>query len=452
MRCSVSAYLLGAAMLFGPSLGGAQTTSLTLTPAEMQFTAFGALQGGQPARALALAEALLVRAPDDPIALRIAGQAALKAGQSDVAVRHGRTLYQTTDNPEVRFFAARLVALAHAQQESFTRSQIWLRRARQAAPDATTANAVAQDYAILRQRNPLGFNFNFSVQPSSNINNGSSEDTFDVSLFGTVFPLPLPTSLQNLSGYKLTGSARLRYRLAETPTSFTTATFGLATSHVMLSRESRQRVPDFETSSLTLWRISTGVDHTWAVGAANQPATVSFNQAYTFYDGEVFASEMQLGLARRWRTGERATVSGTVSISQTHYRDSGFSANLWAVGVDWQRVLENGDQFGLSGDVGRSYSDAQRYANSWQTIGASYDFGRVADRFDVAVSGDYTWRAFGSVRADELAQLSMSVGVPDLELYGFTPVVTLDASQNKSTSTRNQTEAIALDLSFRSSF
>jgi hypothetical protein len=48
--------------------------------------------------------------------------------------------------------------------------------------------------------------------------------------------------------------------------------------------------------------------------------------------------------------------------------------------------------------------------------------------------------------------LTIAVGLPDLELYGFTPVMTFDARQNQSTSTANQTEAIALDLSFRSSF
>jgi hypothetical protein len=188
------------------------------------------------------------------------------------------------------------------------------------------------------------------------------------------------------------------------------------------------------------------------VGVASQPATVSFNQAFTIYDGEVFASELQLALARRWRVSERDVVSGTLSVGQTHYRKSGFSANLWSVGVDWRRVLENGDQIVLSGDVGRSYSDAERYANSWQTIGASYDFGTVADRFDLAISGDHTWRAFGSARTDERSVLTIAVGLPDLELYGFTPVMTFDARQNQSTSIANQTEAIAVDLSLRSSF
>ena len=452
MRRLVCAYLVTAAMLLGPSIAVAQTTSMTLTPAEMQFTAFGALEGGQPARALALAEALLVRAADDAIALRIAGQAALEIGQSDVAIRHGRTLFQTTDDADVRFFAARLVALAHAQTDNYTRSQIWLRRARQASPDAATGDAIAQDYAVMRQRNPLNINLEFGVQPSSNVNNGSSEDVFDFVVFGTVIALPLPPSLQDLSGYELTGSARFSYRLGQTPNSFTAVSFGLETSQVILSPQSRQKVPDFDTSRLTFWRISTGLDHTWAVGVASQPATVSFNQAFTIYDGEVFASELQLALARRWRVSERDVVSGTLSVGQTHYRKSGFSANLWSVGVDWRRVLENGDQIVLSGDVGRSYSDAERYANSWQTIGASYDFGTVADRFDLAISGDHTWRAFGSARTDERSVLTIAVGLPDLELYGFTPVMTFDARQNQSTSSANQTEAIAADLSFRSSF
>jgi len=66
--------------------------SITLTPADMRATAFADLRGGNAARALALSEALLMRDARDPVALRIGSQAALQMGQSDVALRHARTL------------------------------------------------------------------------------------------------------------------------------------------------------------------------------------------------------------------------------------------------------------------------------------------------------------------------------------------------------------------------
>lgn len=459
MRHVAFRVLIALLALVGPSVGMAQINgTTTLSPNEIRLTAVGALRDSQPARALALSEALLVRNPEDLLALRVGAQAALEIGESDVAVRHGEALYYLTDDPQIRFFSARLVALAESQQEHFTKAQIWLRRARQSAPDSEAANAVAADYAAVRQRNPLSLSFEFGIRPSSNVNGGSSEDTFEVNTLWGILILPLNDAFQNLSGYNLSANAQMRYRLHETPTSFTTATFGLQTQQVWLSTNSRARAPDFDTDTLSTWRASTGIEHTWAVGPNNQPMNVAFNYAATLLDGDLYATELQLGLTRRWAVGDRASLRADVSLGQTDYRTTGFSADLWSAGVDWRRVLNNGQTLGLSAEVGRAQSDAARYAYTWQTVGASYNFGVVNERFDVGIAAQYRWRTYGSrsnnlvTREDAHAQLSVSVGLPDFEIYGFQPVVTLDVQKNQSTASVYRTEAVSLDVSFRSSF
>lgn len=442
-----------------PTLVSAQLLSTTtVSPAEMQATAVQALRVGQSARALALSEALLIRDENDPLALRIAGQAALAIGRSDVAVRYGTRLYRNSDDPIVRFDAARLVALGHAQQDNLTQAQLWLRRARQAAPTDQDAAAIANDYNILRQRNPWSFYADFGISPSSNINNGSSGSTFDIDLLGSVLTLPLPQSAQELSGYEISASARGTYRLSDGARHRTLATFGVqSTSHV-LSSESRDAAPDFDVSNLNYWQLNSGIDHAWAVGDDNLPASVSLDYAITFVDGDLFASNLQLGMGRRWRAGEDAIVTGTVNLGHTDYRAADVTSTLWATSLDWQYSLPNSDIVEVSGNVGASISDASRYDYTFQGIGVRYDFGRVAERFDISLSAQYDWRTYGSrsagtvTREDETANLSLSVGVPDLELYGFHPILTGVMEHTSSTSQRFSTEELSVDLSFRSSF
>ncbi len=445
--------------LIGPSFGAAQSIgTITLTPAEMQATAVASLRSGNAPRALAMSEALLLRDPTDALALETGARAALRMERSDVALERARTLYRTAPAAETRFVAARIAALAHAQQDQLTVAQIWLRRARQNAPTQTAADEIAADYRIVRQQNPVSYNFDFGISPSSNINNGSSEDTFSINLFGQTISLPFPEELKELSGYEITAAARLTYRLHDSPTSLTRASLGVETSQFFLSRESRERVPDFDASRLDAWYLNTGLDHIWAVGANNQPATVSLNYGLTWANDEIYASNVQLGLGRRWSVGEDAIIAANVALQRTLYRQTDLTADILSASMVYVQPLANGHSLSLKANAGRSRADAARYDYTFQSLGAGYDFGRIADTFDLFLNADYNWRNYGSVsnnavtRADETLELGVSVGLPGFEVYGFEPVVSLLSERANSTSARFQTQTVSLDLNFRSSF
>ncbi len=442
-------------MLFGPSLGVAQTTSLTLTPAEMQFTAFGALEGGQPARALALAEALLVRAAEDPIALRIAGQAALEIEQSEVAIRHGRTLYQTADDDEMRFLAARLVALAHAQQENYTRSQIWLRRARQVAPDGAKANGIAHDYATLRQRNPLNFNFDFGLQPSSNINNGSSESTFD--LFGRT--MLLPPSAQRLSGYQFSADAKIAYTVNEDANSRTVVSMTGQALRYWLSEDAKATAPNFDVGILAYDHAILGVRHDWRTSDEGQPFTAAFKYGISQIGGDFYARDIEFGLSTQWFLSDQTRVVSGVRLGQVTYAGTGDTSESWAVDLGWTRALDGGDAVSVQASVGQTQSDdAVRLNSDRKNIGVTYNFGSVANAFDISVGLGAQWRSFEPSlaapdgRADLRTNVTLDVGLPLVELYGFSPVAALEAYQTDSNVSRFQSEGLSVDISVRSNF
>ena len=80
---------------------------------------------------------------DDTAALILRAEAAIALGDFLGATRFARAAYYAQTRGVQKFAAARLVALAHSQLKQDSRAQVWLRRARQYAPNAQTARSVA---------------------------------------------------------------------------------------------------------------------------------------------------------------------------------------------------------------------------------------------------------------------------------------------------------------------
>ena len=125
------------------------------------------LQSGQAAAAKAIAEGLLSANPQDVIALILLSQAERNLGNFQTARQAGQAAwaYATTDDD--RFVAATVTAQAFSSEEKYTRAQFWLRRASNFAPNDAMVETLARDYSTLQRVNPLQFNLQFGVAPSS---------------------------------------------------------------------------------------------------------------------------------------------------------------------------------------------------------------------------------------------------------------------------------------------
>ena len=207
-----------ACLLAGPVPLAAQ---VNLTADQLRGFAAELVAEGDAPRALAVTEALLNRNPQDVGALILRAQAALALGESGLALDAASTAYDAAKDDGTRYIAARLAARAHAEQRQDTRAQIWLRRARQYAPDARSAEDVAEDYRFLRDRNPWSTQLRFGVSPTNNVNNGSSSETVLLfSPFG-VARGTLNAEARALSGLAINAGATTSYRLAESRTAIT---------------------------------------------------------------------------------------------------------------------------------------------------------------------------------------------------------------------------------------
>lgn len=188
-----------------------------------------ALNDGDAVRAAQLADVILTIKPDDLDGLVLRARAALAMGDVVTAKALAKRAFRITNDGALKFSTARLAAIAHAEAGEDSRAQLWLRRARQFAPDPARAEQVAQEFQLLANRNPWTTNLQFSVTPSSNVNGGSSEDTLFspgiAQLFGNGIT-NLSVDARDLAGLEIVGGFQSSYRLSAQQTSATFLNFG----------------------------------------------------------------------------------------------------------------------------------------------------------------------------------------------------------------------------------
>ena len=484
-RSAVAGACLAAAFVCGAGEATAQvplTSSVNqatgLTSDDMRILAQQLLDSGRPSDAGQVLNALLSRDPDDVTALIMGAQAALSQNQPAAAVDLAARGYATAQDRTSRYVAARLAALAHAALQQDTRAQLWLRRARQYAPDQANADSVAQDYASLRDRNPLSFQLEFGASPSNNINNGSRSDTVSIGPFVSV----LSESAKPLSGIRFNASGTLRYRLDETETSQTSLEFDFSTTTYALSQTSRdalQRDIDGAAGDASdLPRAGSDFAYT--------ESSVSLTHREIFRQGsKPTSAALQLG--RSWYGGDPYQIFAAASASQTFalgasqqlrvdafYRynfdnqpvetdrfgvpiENDDVSNL-GVGIGYARVMDGGNV--ASVDLTRRFSmsdNAENDFTSWR-VGAGLDLGRPVMDVRFGFGAQIEARDFGQsiyttgLRRDHIVTGQVTAVFDDLEYYGFTPAVTLSAGRTYSKAERFDTDFANVGVDLRSAF
>lgn len=454
-RPRLSAVALFFVALLGAASAAAQSDGpRRLTPGDMRLTAATSLDEGRAARALALAEALMLRDPDDPVALHIAARGALQVGRADKTLRYAKRLFRESRTDGERFVAARMAALALASEEKFTRAQIWLRRARQLAPDDRARAAVGRDYRILRARNPLRFQFDVGVSPSSNINNGSSEDGFE--FLGV--PVGFTPDARALAGVEVSFSGRVEYKLHQTQRHLTSLSASGSLSRYALSPESAETAPDFDTAELDRSRVDVDLKHQWATSGQDAPAHVALGLAFTRHGGAAYARELSLSGGRSWQLSDAALVHADLDLARTTYLQSDTTSRAWDAALRWSRDLDDGRRLHLFTGAGETLSDSVSLRSERRHVGVGYDLGRVADRVDVAMGVSHVWRDYAPSlltpegRHDRQVRASVTLGMPMVEVYGFQPQTQFEFRDTASNAARYETQSISVDFGFRSAF
>tara|TARA_R110000850_G_scaffold32535_13_gene89681 strand:+ start:1427 stop:2875 length:1449 start_codon:yes stop_codon:yes gene_type:complete len=356
LKLFVVGLILGAAFVsVAPDVHAesAPSAPIHLSVEQMRLAAELNLRNGRIDTALLFADALLKRDPKDVTALLIRAHALRIKMEYNASQEAARTVWRAADSDHHKYTAAMLMAQALSSDNKRTRAQLWLRRAAQVAPTPAHKNRVAQDFRYLQRRNPWQTNLSFTVQPSSNINNGSARDTSSL-LYQILGPLTggsevvLGASSKALSGLETGVDVQTRYRFHQTERTAHDLRMALSYSTYQLSASAKRDLAEDDAD-----RIARG----------EAPANV---------EGSDFAY-------------------GTVQI-----------------GYGFKKLREDRrGEFRLTADIGQSFYGGVRYNSYLRTnIGQSY-YLTPKSKFDVGLSSDIR----NGQRSADQEQLSLTAGL-----------------------------------------
>ncbi|MEL6571597.1 MAG: surface lipoprotein assembly modifier [Pseudomonadota bacterium] len=430
---------------------------MSLTPDQVRALAATTLQAGNPSGAAAAADALLRRFPDDPSTLLIRTEAAILLGDFANAKRFGRQAFWNADNDLQRFNAARLTALGHARLTEDNLAMLWLRAARQYAPSDAAGEAVARDFQAVRQRNPLTVNLRFGVTPSTNINGGSEND--QSALFGITDSLGNPIlfnlseDAQALSGWEYSASVNLRYRVRTDDSSATFLDFGLSGRTYTLTEgafdRARESDPDIKGSDFSDATLSFGVTHRFVLSPDANVTEVGLSYARGFQKDDNERHFVTASINHAFDIGENDRLRLSSFFQRQERLENGDEAQVFDVAATYRTRVDGVGFFSVG--IGARDNMAEDPAEDYESrrINAGFSLENPFQGVNFGFSLSYEERDFDNVpliagpRHDEITSFGVRAVFPDIEFFGFQPVVTFDRTQQVSNSDifdRNFTE------------
>ncbi|MDP2082874.1 MAG: surface lipoprotein assembly modifier [Pseudotabrizicola sp.] len=454
VRGIIGAAAVALAALTVPISGGLFAQSVTLTPANMERAAFVLLRQGRGQQALALAEALLTQFPTSSTALLLKSQAERDLGRYAEATRSARLSWKHSATDQERYGSALAAAQGLASGGKPLPAQLWLRRAMDVAPNPVARQIAEQDFLYVRSRSRLSMHLDLSVQPSSNVNNGTSSDT----LWFLGLPFTLSGDARALSGVQSSLAGQFRWRLTESETAKTDLRFGLQQQLVTLSKSAKVQAPEAKGSDYALSGVEIGVERSWRPTPQGE-AVAGLSYGRNWFGGDPMSRYLRADLAYRhdlsadWRVfgalawedqsrddaALRSAKVGTLSLGLTHRLDNSDSLRF---------AIQLRDSQSASSDIDHDAVEARLdWSRNKPFLTAQWSIGLTAEKRDYDRS---RYRAGG--REDQSFGAELSVRLNEMDYMGFVPVLTLGARKTRSDVSLYDSTRKGVGLSIRSKF
>lgn len=431
---------LGVAVLTAAPVAFAQTSDkVELTPAQMIETAKLSVRAGELDQAIALADALLVRDPHDIDAHLVRGHALRAQHAYGPARSAARAAWRNGKTDLERYNAALLMAQALSSDEKRTRAQFWLRRAVEYAPSPGHARRATRDFKYVRQRNPWQTYLSFTLAPNSNINNGSSRDTYfaDFPGFGTA-EQPIAAQQRALSGLELGAQIQTRYRFHQTERQAHDLRLGVSYRSFILSDNSKSDVPDARGSDYAYGTASVGYGFRQLRDDRRGEFSATIDMGQTFYAGSRYAAFVVGSADQTYLLNKRSKLSfGARAKAENGQRVS--DNETFSLSIGYDRALQNGNGLHLGFTVTEQTSANATLEYRQVRIRGGYVLGRKMMganlRFGVGVKlRDYdTFLLSFDGRRDLEVSFDLTATFTDMAYYGFTPQVGISAAKTDST-------------------
>lgn len=429
--------------------------NFTLNVEESRVYGIQALTANRPDVAQAVALGLLQRDPADVQALLMLSAAQTAQGQGDQAAITGKRALANAKTPIERFSANRMIAAAKARSGKYTQAELWLRRALQAAPNEQFRATVQRDFNQVKRKNPLKLDLIFSVNPSSNINNGARNE---IAWFFER-PFVLSTSAQALSGIEYTAGARASYRIRQTSTTATDLGLMLYSKTYSLSARSKRLAPAASASDYSF-----------------RAAEVSARQLTLRNQGQTMLS-YGVTLGQNWYGGNPLNRYVRFDISQKHSVSPTFS-NRFALSAEYETRIgvQNYDLtiFSSSGAFNFRINDSDKLSLRLEGRNASggnrsgeytgmkfavgYTFGKPLFGTEVSVDmsaerREYPYSVYAANgRQDNQLSAGLTLLFSKASLYGFSPTLDFKAAKTQSSIDIFDTDSFTVSVGFRSTF
>lgn len=424
------------------------------------------LLAGQPDAARQIAQALLLGNPDDTQALILLAQSQLQLGNSEGARQAARRAWRSAKTQRERFSAAFTMADVLAAQESYSRSQLWLRRAIHSAPGQQSEIVATDAFRRVRQANPLAVEVSFGLNPSSNVNSGNSNETISFAFLQGPFAelqFAVPPGERPLSGLEISLQTDLRYRIAESEKSRTSLEFGIYGRTYVMSESARKSAPEVTGESLSYGQVSMGILHQWQPVDSKSLYSASLTYSHDWAAGSPYRYELDGTIGTQFTLENDAALTVSGGVRYSHNFASETEVITYSLRGGWSRELANDDTVGVIGQMAKATAQATDLAYEEATLGVSYDFGELSAN-NVSLGLDlmtsytekhrvYETSAFDPAgREDRISSLRFDVGFDNVDFYGFQPVVTFQARRTASSVDRFDTEGGQIGVNLRSSF
>lgn len=443
------------ALAFGLALlgGAVQSEPVALTPEQMRLFGQEALIRGYADQALSIAAALLRRDPGDVAALVLKAQALRIKGDLPASEAVARRAWGLAVTPGNRYAAALALAQALSLQDRRIRAQFWLRQAIQTAPNAAARRQALDDFAYVRDQNPLSLQFDATIRPSNNVNGGARSPLFE--FMG--IPFILSGDALALSGLTYGLGVSGSYRLSDDGTASSALTFGLSHQSVVLSAEAQVQAPDARNADYALSQAEIGWQ--WERDSGNGPVTLEVSLGQSWYGGADLAQSLGAGVSLTRRMAGDTSLTLSADVTRQDRLDRPVASSLdGEIGVRLATAGPGGDRWQVGLDLGITRSEDitvdHREAGlslGWQAarpvagvgLGASLS-ARLSD-FDAS-----PYAADG--RHDRRLSASLTAELRKLTYLGYSPVLSLDYARARSNISLYDTEAFGLSLRLQSRF
>lgn len=447
------------------ALAAGSATAEDLTPGQMRALGFDLLAAGETGRALGVADALLRRDSQDPVALILRARVLRDMGRNDEARRAARIAWQAAETPADRFGSALTRAQVLSSSGNRTAAQVWLRRAVEEAPSPAARAVAMRDFRYVQGRNPVRLSFSFGIAPSSNVNNGSRHAEIEgFGLFGALSP-----DAQALSGWAAQAAIGARIRLAEGERRSTWLRLSASRREVRLSAASLAKLDKWVADQAALGvivnprrnfdfgAVEAGLIHNRGLhkGAMTLGATLGHN----WFGGEDMSDYLRLNVSAERGLSERRAIYGEASVERQWRSDSPFrDADLLTVEGGVVQALAWGDRLriGLGARRAMSVSPDVRHGAVLARIGWEKAKPVAGVRLEASVlverrSYDASLLA-PTGRSDLRLDAGLSMTFEKLNYMGFAPTLDVQASRFKSNVKLYDGRDLGVSLGFRSVF